>query len=170
MSVWIAWQWSENDKQWEITTASSVLCVVKVDLMLAVIKHFSNLYGVENSIIYSPYRRVFYKIVDFWFFQLLCVDVTARQAGSIITSDSDIWCQWAGWASPLSIHQFNDILNFKASELSQSKLHSFPLTTINQKCGQPAATPPMEPVTAEGADKGQQLKWWLRKYRAVHVT
>lgn len=46
--------------------------------------------------------------------------------------------------SSLSIHQFNDILNFKTSELSQSRLHSFPLSTINQKCGQPDATPPTE--------------------------
>ena len=34
-----------------MTAASSVLYVVKVDQLLAVIKHFSNLYGTEKSII-----------------------------------------------------------------------------------------------------------------------
>lgn len=68
--------------------------------------------------------------------------------------------------SSLSIHQFNDILNFKTSELSQSRLHSFPLSTINQKCGQPDATPPME--SAMQPTRNERAQMVIEELKTTH--
>lgn len=107
---------------------------------------------------WCTHRRVCSTKLDFWSCNFskeglvlgLCKQSGGQGPSSLWTVTYDAGGRVEPPLSP-SIHQFNDILNFKTSELSQSKPHSFPLSTINQKCGQPAATPRME--LAEGADK-----------------